>query len=451
MYYPQNGGNLMVKSQSISPPQFAAASVGNNRSVLYLSFLFQLISKAIQDYIIARISVFVGSLFMAFVVSLLTGCMFATWITPEEKSIGVVRKIGADMLVAKMAISPDGRRLAIGGANPIAPAIGAEPTFRVIDLATGKTLKEVKNLAYNELVTALSYSPDGRYLAYGVNQRSRGSHPPRDTMQILDAQTLETVRPLPGPDYKNGPEDVLFSPDSKKVAVSYQDYVNSNAIKDGAYMYDSESGHLVCTMSASLHCAQGMHFSHDGRHLLCADLSKTKRGKWGGRKDILFVYDAATCVLEKDIEIPPLAFLSRVAFHDNTSRSLAAIQERPNSNRGDEINIWTVQEGTIIKTLANPCGDKQISGVSFSPDGRYLIASIFTGSVNDKQASLSVWDTETWELLGATPSVPFSIKNLTFSPDGRRFYGSGYDNRGGYPFITEWEMDTLLKSFKKIK
>jgi WD40 repeat protein len=100
------------------------------------------------------------------------------------------------------------------------------------------------------------------------------------------------------------------------------------------------------------------------------------------------------------------------------------------ASAGDDgqILLWNVATGRQIKTLYQ--GDYPIWGMSFSPDGKYLLAGF------DTEETFRVWDTSTWEL---KQTFPGDLANdLAFSPDGKKFATAG----GGIHEANIWDFTT---------
>ena len=70
-------------------------------------------------------------------------------------------------------------------------------------------------------------------------------------------------------------------------------------------------------------------------------------------------------------------------------------------------SVWEVATGKHIVTLEN---DWIVSGVAFSPDGKYLATSV--------GKTVTLWCTKTWQSLVTLDTV--RVESLTFSPSGTR-------------------------------
>jgi microtubule-associated protein-like 6 len=120
--------------------------------------------------------------------------------------------------------------LALHPSLPLAATGGDDGTVRVWELNTHKQRASVK---LDTLVRAVAYSPDGSLIAAGLGGRLGGKEAgPEGQFVVLNASTLAIVHS--GHDSKEWIQDVKFSPDGTKLAVSSHD----NKI----YVYDVTAG-----------------------------------------------------------------------------------------------------------------------------------------------------------------------------------------------------------------
>jgi DNA-binding beta-propeller fold protein YncE len=108
----------------------------------------------------------------------------------------LMRAQGHRAAVTSVAISPDGKQLATGG---------ADNSVLVWDLPTGRQLLRVQ--AHNKPVECVAFSPDGKLLASGGQDK---------TVRLFDTATGKELRQLE----VEAVRCVAFSPDGKLVAVA---------------------------------------------------------------------------------------------------------------------------------------------------------------------------------------------------------------------------------------
>jgi WD40 repeat protein/tetratricopeptide (TPR) repeat protein len=129
---------------------------------------------------------------------------------------------------------------------------------------------------------------------------------------------------------------------------------------------------------------------------------------------------AAAMLLLRDEGVARVAFspdsrrVLTASFHDKaTPQPGAQKQGKPGTGAQESVlRVWDVETG---RPLSPPLAkDGWATDATFSPDGR-LVALVVTSGL----ASVSVWDTATWQLAGP-PLQRSSGLQAWFSPDGRR-------------------------------
>src|SRR5262249_2758134 len=99
-----------------------------------------------------------------------------------------------------------------------------------------------------------------------------------------------------------------------------------------------------------------------------------------------------------------------VAFSPD-SRRLASGDMRGN------VHIWDAATGAKIRTLPTAGG---VSGVAFSPDGRWLASASSPPSRTWQASEVRIWDVTTGQEVLRLPERPPWVNAMVFSPDGRR-------------------------------
>lgn len=282
--------------------------------------------------------------------------------------------------VNSIAFSADGSQLAT--TNTASSYAGVT----IWDVATGE---QTQFLQEDDTLEAVTFSPDGRYIATGLS--------------LWDAVSGERLDELGYQiTYSWDRAFVEFSPDSRQLLIInqsgqatlvdvatlepiFQNIVGSNS---GNLADFSPDGQTILLGSQLLNAQTGALTQQLGGHTVTFELG---RG----------IYTTVT--------VSDLSSDGRLAF-------TAGAEE---DNNGDgfvdpTIKIWEIDSGKIIHTLT--ATDYPFIAATFSPDGTKLLAK------DDTQ--LTLWDVATGSQLFA---VPHSSRNdgepdpLAFTPDGTRF------------------------------
>ncbi len=315
-------------------------------------------------------------------------------------------------LVDAVSFSPDGRFVATGSFDQNA---------RVFEAATGK---EISKLHHDGAVTAVSFSPDGRLVATGSADK---------TARVFDAATGKEVSRLAHQDVVGA---VAFSPGGKFVATASQDKT--------ARVFDAATGKEISHLTHDLP-VRAVTFSSDGRFVATGSVDSTAR-----------VFEAAT---GKEVsrfrhgnEVNAVAFSPDGRFiatgsADGTARvfELAAGTEKSRLTHGDSVlAVAFSPDGTFVgtgsadktarvfeaatgKEVWRFAHDDVVPSVAFSPDGRLVATGSFDktvrmfGTTKKLEVALDLQD----NLGHRTPTG--KIAALAFSPDGDRVAAGGQD------------------------
>ena len=95
--------------------------------------------------------------------------------------------------------------------------------------------------------------------------------------------------------------------------------------------------------------------------------------------------------------------------------------------------VWEVASGRQLTVLRPPqdVGDEgKLFAVALSPDGAVVAVGGWTGWDWDKEAVSYLFDRTSGRLLRRLPGLPSTINHLSFSPDGRWLAASLYGAKG---------------------
>jgi WD40 repeat protein/serine/threonine protein kinase len=298
---------------------------------------------------------------------------------------GLLRTLpGADDEAQSMALSPDGRCLAVGN---------GDRTIRLWDTA-GWTERRTLG-PHAAPVLGLAFSADGAQLAAAYCQWSwTGS---AGEVKIWDVATGQPVHSLLG--HGGGACTVAFAPDGRRLA------------SGGGYdalvkVWDVQAGRETLSLRGHSDAIFGVVFSPDGRHLYSAGTDHKVR-----------VWDATPLEEEGQPELRTLRGHSRpitsVAFSRDNRHLVSGSMD-------GTVKVWDARTGQESRTLTGNGGP--VRGLAFRPDGLQLAsASEAPEEPPEATGGVKLWDSQTWR---EVPSLDLKGVDATFAlafrPDGRR-------------------------------
>ena len=244
-------------------------------------------------------------------------------------------------------------------------------------------------------VTAVTYSPDGAFLASGGEDA---------TVRLWDPARGRAIRTLAG--HGAGVKSLAFSPDSKMLA--------SGSADRTVRLWDPATGAPLRTIPAGIG-VEALAFSPDGALLA------------GAISDTIGLWDPATGTLVASLKGHTGRIYS-VAFAAN-GRTLAS------AAWDYTVRLWNPRSGGELRTLTVEATDK-ISAVAFSPDSTRIAAGSGTEDVRNT-ANFRIWDVESGALLHTVTGHKLMVRTLAWSPDGSRLATGAWDN-----LVTVWDTTT---------
>jgi WD40 repeat protein len=297
---------------------------------------------------------------------------------PELSTPKIAAAAGVHQYLTSLALSPDGRRLAIGRYRHV----------ELVDPVTRQVVGKTKELAGK--VNSVSYSRDGKTFvaASGIP----GLYGVATICKWTDGTVVSQIK-----GHKDALYDARLSPNGELLATcSYDRQIN---------LWTVATGKLVRTLTGHNGAVYELAFSKDGSILASASADATVKlwnVKTGERLDTLGQPESEQCT---------------VAFTSDGNAVVAGGADR-------QLRLWQLvsRERPEINPLkfSRTSHDSSIVKLAFSPSGSKLLSA-------SEGRELVLWD-----VAGLTPIHRFErqpdvVTGLAFEPGGRGFYVSRID------------------------
>lgn len=263
----------------------------------------------------------------------------------------------------------------------------------LIDGASAEVIRTM--LGHGGYVTCARFSPDGKHLLSGSEDRS---------CIIWDTATGEAVKTFSG--HKKSVYCVAWAPDGRRAASGARDKL--------ALIWDTSSGEVLQRLKGHTHRIYSLDFSPDGKTLMSASGDDTLR---------LWSTETGECLVNLKAH---RHYVNGCAWAPSGSMLLSASEDAT-------LRIWDSTGGDLIRELVGHRAG--VRCCAWSPDESLVLS----GSC-DK--SLSLWDAREGKRLHRLVGHSGWVRSCCFSPDGNTaFSASGgmslivYDVQSGTPLV----------------
>jgi WD40 repeat protein len=269
----------------------------------------------------------------------------------------------------RLAFSPDGTRLALGG---------RPESVSVYDVASGDKVATLP--VTGRQVKCLAFSPDGRHLATGLAARQAGAEG-RAAISIRDLDTGQEVRRIPS--HAEDMEALEYSADGTQlIALSRTAVLQTWDARTGAPIADFDYLPRPGDLPLPDDRMKGSRL-RSASWAVSAVADVAAIGCLGGAVKLM---EVSTGRLLSDLGTPEGRTAPRVVFSGDGTRLAAVYGATTYGNQPGEWSIRVFDVPTGKRILRLDLGEKgAISSAAFSPDGKTLV----TGMAD---TTIAFWD-----------------------------------------------------------
>jgi len=299
------------------------------------------------------------------------------WDMKNDASLGqtIIEYVPMDIsFILSMALSPDGKTIALGGCGEFVKASGCNQGVILWDVATRRLTHSF--LGPTNSVTSLVWSPDGKTLASGSEDK---------TIIVWDMTTYQPIgTPLTG--HTGDINSVAFSPDGKTLA---------SGSDDGTIIvWDVATHQPIDQPLTGTGAIKSVAFSPDGKTLAS-----------GSKDGTIILWDMTTY---QPIDTP-------LTGHTGPIRSVIFSPDGTLLASGSDDGTVILWDVATHQPIDQPLTghSEPVSRVVFSPDGTILASGSDDGTI-------ILWDIVTHQPVD-TPLTGHrsSINSVAFSPNGK--------------------------------
>jgi WD40 repeat protein len=363
------------------------------------------------------------------------------WDIAASKEIRRLKVPETQFGVANIALSPDGKQLAIAGAAAIT----------LVESESGKQLRRFA-----------SRSGTGNLLVYSADGKKLVSAALEGAVQVWDPGTGKRLPVGKGPQCRCF--GLAFTSETEIVAAG----INGQSVRvwevSTGKEFGPQGGHQAAVTSVG--------FLKGGRTVISVGVDGLRTWSVASGKQLNHI----TLKSDRDRGMPAVGFLSSngryllhgeqhagairlvetetgeevYAFNQSFSlnpsaafsadgKTLATVGET--GRRGQQIRIHDVESGQELRSFEGTTGDSHC--LALSPDSKFLAEASLSHRNPQMQSSLRLWDATTGKEARNIQQAFGHIQALAFSPDGAILAAAGQGGKHLYDAVTGAELRTL--------
>ena len=348
----------------------------------------------------------------------------ATFLLNNNFAAQPVTRITYDDSVSALALSPNGKYVVSGGCEKLDTHHNCiQHMAHVWEAATGK---EVARMIHDDWVSSVAFSPDSKYVVSGGCEKLDAHHNcTQATARVWEAATGKEVAHITHDGYILS---VVFSPNGKYVFSGGCDRkgADGRCIQGTARVWEADTGKEVTHMTHNDEVTT-IAFSPDGKYVVSGGCDELETDDSWCKKSSARVWEVNT-----GTEVTRMShddYLSAVAFSPDGKFVVS-------SDWDGVARVWEVNTGSEVARTIHDVG---VYAVAFSPDGKYVVSGgcdEWGGTMDCTPGTVRIWEATTGKEI-AHMIHDGSVTSVAFSPDGKYVVSGSEDSTARV-----WEVNT---------